>query len=188
MTNLGSAYARGLGVTADYNEARRWYEKAAEAGDPMGMSNLAYLYYKGQGVVPDPERAFYLYQRAAQLGEPSALLEYGGFFVDGNGVEKNVAIGFELIRRAAMSGLVDAAVTLAKFYRDGHGVARDDVEALTWFIVAVERKLPEDERIPLDLVSARDALKERLSEQQKNVAAARAEEILRKIGGRSKTG
>ena len=71
-----------------------------------------------------------------------------------------------------------AAVVLAMLYRDGKKIPRDEVEALAWFIVSVERKSPNDERIPFDLDSARDALKEKLNAQQRKTAEEKAAAIL----------
>ena len=93
-----------------------------------------------------------------------------------------------MVRRAAMLGLVDAAINLGAAYRDGNGVERDEVEALMWFIVAVERKHPDDERIPIDLESARDALKERLDEEQRKRAQEKADAILSQLRYKFKSG
>ena len=73
-------------------------------------------------------------------------------------------------------------------YRDGNGVERDEVEALMWFIVAVERKHPDDERIPIDLETARDALKERLNEEQRQTAQEKADAILSRLRYTFKSG
>jgi len=40
MNNLGNLYAQGLGVARDYEQARRWYEKAAAAGDALAKDRL----------------------------------------------------------------------------------------------------------------------------------------------------
>ena len=39
MFNLGVLYENGRGVQRDLSEARRWFEKAAEAGDVTAMRN-----------------------------------------------------------------------------------------------------------------------------------------------------
>ena len=50
MKELGNLYYVGNGVTKDYAEAKRWYEKAAAAGNSTAMSNLGNLYDAGNGV------------------------------------------------------------------------------------------------------------------------------------------
>lgn len=57
MGNLGTRYARGLGVTVDYEVARARYEKSAALGDSRSLANLGHVYPVGQvgqeGIVPD---------------------------------------------------------------------------------------------------------------------------------------
>src|SRR5215475_6044056 len=43
MVELGVAYGTGGGVTRDEAQARKLFERAAEAGNPRGVSNLAAL-------------------------------------------------------------------------------------------------------------------------------------------------
>jgi TPR repeat protein len=43
MTNLGVLYDNGHGVQQDYDKAREWFEKAADAGDETAESNLQEL-------------------------------------------------------------------------------------------------------------------------------------------------
>jgi len=50
MVNLGSMYGKGQGVGKDYAEAVKWYSKAAEKGDAVGMFNLGNYYAQGRGV------------------------------------------------------------------------------------------------------------------------------------------
>ncbi|HEV2987271.1 MAG TPA: SEL1-like repeat protein [Candidatus Angelobacter sp.] len=38
MYNLGAMYDNGEGVKRDYQKAREWYEKAAEAGNLRGQT------------------------------------------------------------------------------------------------------------------------------------------------------
>jgi TPR repeat protein len=53
MFNIGFSYERGLGVVKDYQQARKWYDKAADAGHAGAMNNLGLLYTRGQGVGRD---------------------------------------------------------------------------------------------------------------------------------------
>ena len=46
--NLGVAYAKGQGVTQDYQEALKWFRLAAEQGFPPAQCCLALMYAKGQ--------------------------------------------------------------------------------------------------------------------------------------------
>jgi len=54
MVELGVAYGTGTGVARDAAQARKLFERAAEAGNPRGVSNLAAL---GGGAPADPARS-----------------------------------------------------------------------------------------------------------------------------------
>jgi TPR repeat protein len=43
MRMLGTMYYYGLSVTQDKEEGRRWFRKAAEAGDPLAQKELGQL-------------------------------------------------------------------------------------------------------------------------------------------------
>ncbi|HXQ06417.1 MAG TPA: sel1 repeat family protein, partial [Bradyrhizobium sp.] len=43
MVELGVAYGTGAGVARDESQARKLFERAAEAGNPRGVTNLAAL-------------------------------------------------------------------------------------------------------------------------------------------------
>ena len=53
QTHLASIYYYGLGVSANFDKAFRWYRAAALQSDPDGQIGLAILYAQGQGVPAD---------------------------------------------------------------------------------------------------------------------------------------
>src|SRR5206468_10781183 len=63
MVELGVHYGTGNGVARDEAQARKLFERAAEAGNPRGVSNLAAL---GGGAPADPVRSRELLGRAAE--------------------------------------------------------------------------------------------------------------------------
>lgn len=57
MFTIGYCYSvGGYGIEIDYEEAVKWYTKAAELGEPDAMYNLALCYYYGYGVEVDQEK------------------------------------------------------------------------------------------------------------------------------------
>src|SRR5262249_160808 len=64
MVELGVAYGTGTGVARDEDAARKLFERAAEAGNPRGVTNLAAL--GGSAASSDPVRARELLGRAAE--------------------------------------------------------------------------------------------------------------------------
>lgn len=67
---VGEIYERGMGVTADYAAAARWYRVAADAGSTRAQVNLGHLYEQGLGVAADPRAALEWYARAAGRNAP----------------------------------------------------------------------------------------------------------------------
>jgi uncharacterized protein len=61
-----------MGVLQDYAEAKRWYEKAAAAGEPTAMINIGGLYQHGMGVRQDYAEAKRWYEKAAASGSVDA--------------------------------------------------------------------------------------------------------------------
>ncbi len=56
MVELGVLLANGSGVPKDQAQARKLFERAAEAGNPRGVTNLAALSDSG-GAPSDPVKA-----------------------------------------------------------------------------------------------------------------------------------
>ena len=48
--NLAFCYENGQGLKQDYEEAVKWYQKAAQQGNVNAMRNLARCYRHGHGV------------------------------------------------------------------------------------------------------------------------------------------
>ena len=65
MVELGVLYGTGTGVARDEAQARKLFERAAEAGNARGVSNLAAL-GGGAGASADPARARELLSKAAE--------------------------------------------------------------------------------------------------------------------------
>ena len=70
--NQGDMYYYGEGVTQDYEEAFRWYQKAAERGLANAQFNLGWMYRKGEGVMQDNQQAVKWYRKAADQGHTDA--------------------------------------------------------------------------------------------------------------------
>ena len=59
--NLGVMYANSIGVPKDYNEAAKWYRKAADQGFSEAQHNLNWMIVHDQGVPQNyPHRRYSL--------------------------------------------------------------------------------------------------------------------------------
>ena len=68
MYNLGAFNASGRGVPKNIPEAIKWYERAADSGNPSAMAGLAAIYATGDGVEADREYAKQLLDQADYCG------------------------------------------------------------------------------------------------------------------------
>jgi len=73
MVELGVMYGTGSGVPKDEAQARKLFERAAEGGNPRGVTNLAAL-SEGGNAPPDPAKARALLAKAAE--KDSAILAF----------------------------------------------------------------------------------------------------------------
>lgn len=121
MTELARMMFVGRGVAQDERGAVAMFRRAAEAGDPAGMSFLGQLYMTGQGVPRDIAAGMDLFRRAADLGHPEAQGVYGLSLVLGQGVEENVSEGLRYIRLGAARNDPQALTVLGKMTFVGEG-------------------------------------------------------------------
>ncbi len=66
---VGEIHERGMGTDPNFEEAARWYRKAAEQGYTRSMVNLAYFYEQGMGVEQDMTKALDWYRKATGSDE-----------------------------------------------------------------------------------------------------------------------
>ena len=86
---IGTLYYHGKGVPQDYEEAVKWYRRAANQGYAIAQFNLAILYNVGQGVSQDHKEAVKWYRKAADLGHASAQNNLGVMYANGLGVAQD---------------------------------------------------------------------------------------------------
>jgi hypothetical protein len=70
--NRGWKYQMGEGMPKDYEEAVKWYRKAANKDHTQAQYNLAQMYSRGQGVLKDDKEATKWYKKAADKGHVGA--------------------------------------------------------------------------------------------------------------------
>ena len=117
-----------------FDEAVKWYSKAADLGDSDALCRLAGAYKYGHGVEKDMAQALQLYKKAITIdGNVDALLDLGLCYLKGEGVPQNDSHGFFLMERSAKQGNMLAQYNMGFLYRTGRGVEINMVEALRWY-------------------------------------------------------
>jgi uncharacterized protein len=131
MVELGVLYGTGSGVAQDEAQARKLFERAAEAGDPRGVTNLAAL-SGGAGAPQDPERARALLAKAAETNA-EAQYQLGLMLADGTGGPKDDAGARALFEKAAGQNHAGALERMGAFSQDGRGGPKDSDAAKAYY-------------------------------------------------------
>ena len=105
---MAEAYYHGEGVRQSYDEAVKWYVKAAEMGDADAQCDLGNCYYYGEGLPENYERSVYWYEKAAEQGNVRALYNLGNSYYYGEGVARDEKLAIAYYDRAASLGSVQA--------------------------------------------------------------------------------
>ena len=92
----------------NYDEAVKWYEKAAWQGHVMAQYTLGNMYAKGEGVKKDLATAARWFTSAANQGNADAQYALGVMYLNGDGVTRDEAYALDWIKKAAESGHADA--------------------------------------------------------------------------------
>lgn len=119
----------GDGVAVDYQQARLWAGKAAEAGETRGLTYLGKIWMEGLGVTADSAKALVYFKQADEAGDMKAG-RYVGLIAQASGDDETAARWF---LKAATAGDITSQYYIGKAYQDGAGVMQDVVAAMAWF-------------------------------------------------------
>ena len=131
MVEVGVLYGTGSGVAKDEAQARKLFERAAQAGNPRGISNLAAL-GGGGGASPDPARARELLAKAAETNA-EAQYQLGLMLAEGTGGPQDDAGARTLFEKAAAQNHPGALERMGAFTQEGRGGAKDSDAAKAYY-------------------------------------------------------
>ena len=131
MVELGVAYGTGAGVARDESQARKLFERAAEAGNPRGVTNLAAL-SGGGGAPADPARARQLLAKAAETNA-EAQYQLGLMMANGTGGAQDDAGARNLFEKAAAQNHPGALERMGAFTQEGRGGPKDSGAAKAYY-------------------------------------------------------
>ena len=161
---IGVRFAEGKGVAANYDEAAKWYDRAAQAGVVPATFRLGTLYEKGLGVKKDADIARRYYTQAAERGNAKAMHNLAVLDADGGGRGANYKSAAQWFRKAADRGVADSQFNLGILYARGIGVEQNLAESYKWFTLAAAQG-------DADAATKRDDVAKRLDPQ--SLAAAK---------------
>jgi len=126
---LGIIY---LSESDTYN-AKIWFEKSANQGNPIGENGLGYLYQSGNGgLSEDTVKANEWFLKSALQGNSDSQFWLGeNLFISGNKTE-----GYKWTSKASLNGSRDAQYNLGAMLYNGDGIEKNDSLAIIWFIIS----------------------------------------------------
>jgi TPR repeat protein len=157
MVELGVLYGSGAGVAKDEAQARKLFERAAEAGNPRGVTNLTAL--SGGGAPSDPARARELLAKAAETNA-EAQYQLGLMLADGTGGARDDAGARSLFEKAAAQNHPGALERMGAFTQEGRGGPKDSGAAKAYYERAAALG-DEDARKALDRLRCPYAIKDK---------------------------
>jgi localization factor PodJL len=154
---IGVRFAEGKGVTANYDEAAKWYDRAAQAGVIPAVFRLGTLYEKGLSVNRDLDIARRYYMQAAERGNAKAMHNLAVLDADGGGKGANYKSAAQWFRKAADRGVADSQFNLGILYARGIGVEQNLAESFKWFSLAAAQGDADSGRKRDDIAKRLDA-------------------------------
>ena len=131
MVELGVLFGTGAGVARDEAQARKLFERAAQAGNPRGFSNLAALGGAAGGSA-DPARARELLSKSAETNA-GAQYQLGMMLAEGNGGAKDDVAARALFEKAAAQNHPGALERMGAFAQEGRGGSKDSDAAKAYY-------------------------------------------------------
>ena len=157
-------FADGKGVASNFDEAAKWYDRAAQAGVVPAIFRLGTFYEKGLSVKKDADIARRYYLQAAERGNAKAMHNLAVLDADGGGKGADYKSAAQWFRKAADRGVADSQFNLGILYARGIGVEQNLAESFKWFSLAAAQG-------DQDAAHKRDDIAKRLDAQ--SLAAAK---------------
>jgi len=132
MVELGVVLGTGSGIAKDQSEARKLFERAAQAGNPRGVTNLAAL-SADAGTPSDPGKARALLAKAAEANSAEAQYQLGLMNADGVGGAKDDVAARALFEKAAEQNHPGAMERMGAFAEGGRGGPQDSAAAKAYY-------------------------------------------------------
>jgi hypothetical protein len=135
-------YENGLGVTRDYAEAARWYQKSADRGGPQGQFALGLLLLEGLSGQKDFNAAVKWLGASAKQGFYPASYTLTLVYAEGLDTKPDAAEAARWYMGKHYSDEGEAAYYVGRFYSRGFIVSRQELRVLT--LLLKRRGIAED--------------------------------------------
>lgn len=154
---------------SDTDNAKIWFEKSANFGNPIGQNGLGYLFQNGMGGLPvDLQKANELFLKSAEQGNTDSQFWLGqNLFLSGDKEE-----GYKWTLKASLTGSRDAQFNLGVMFTNGEGTKKDESLSTTWFLISATNGNEKAKGVI-------DNLRTRISDEQFQRYRAMTEEFIK---------
>lgn len=131
-----------------YEDAFKWYGRAATQNNAEGIYGLGLCYKKGFGAEKDEKKAFQCFLKATDLGLLEAQFELAEAYQDGKGVQMDSARAFDLYYKSAQKGHKISEFMVGWYLLRSYGEIdgtfsvtrrRDTVKAFEWLMKSAQQ-------------------------------------------------
>lgn len=116
LYRLAAMCLSGNAADVDFEQARRYFEAAAEQGNADALYGLGKLYLKKEYSLFDPIRAVEYLEQSAEKDHAFAKYQLGKLLCEGEICDKDIARGLKLLEELAEKGVSIAAYLAGKVY------------------------------------------------------------------------
>ena len=127
---FGNGYQYGYWGEVDLEQAKLWYEKAADQGYAGSIHNLGMFKFRAG----EYKQALEFFEKAAALYNPESLNIIGVYYSQGIIFQQDYDKALEYFYQAAKQNSRDAQFNIGQAYYYGHGVKQDYKQAYEWYI------------------------------------------------------
>jgi TPR repeat protein len=138
-TYIGVMYAQESWVTKDYQQASKWYKKAANKGYKIAQHNLGTNYDSGKGVSKDYKEAVKWYRKAANQGYSKSQYNLANMYRKGDGVAQSDKQAIKWYMKAAKQNHLKSQFGLGYLYDTSETSVQDSKKAAKWYKKAASR-------------------------------------------------
>ena len=142
-TALGQRYEMGQGVPQNLRQAKNWYIKGSQGGDPLAMFLLGQLLEFHLSGSPDYKQAAIYYTAAAELGHAEAQARLARFYEEGWGVPRSFEMANKWYSLATLQWNYDRRVPLGSHYTTGRSVIKHSTYTIQRFERAAQGGVAE---------------------------------------------
>jgi len=128
-----------VGVAKNEAEAVRWYQLAADRGDPDAQYYLGLCYEEGRGIPANKQKAFELFYKSAARGRARAQYRVGWAYAE----SKNWGEASKWIQKAVDQGYSSAQYTMGISYLKGRGVPKNERKGIELLTAAAKQGLKQ---------------------------------------------